>query len=115
MISTFEQLTGAALLPATFQVTVAVLLPLAAQLVALLCEVTVKGPAEASVFTVTEVWAVQPPPVASSRTITIKFSGRVTLGSTSKGVAAPLTRSAIRGNTRVLAVVGGKERKSGPL
>ena len=83
IISTLEQLMGAALVLATFQLMVAVLLPLAVQLEVVDCEVTVNAPPLAIVLTVTFSLAVQPPPLAASRTSTIKFSARSIVGNTS--------------------------------
>ena len=110
-MSTLAQLTGAAVVPATFQVIVCVLAP--TQLIPVLVGfVTTKGPAVPLTVTVTfDVAAVHPPPVALSRTVARKVIVLATVGNTSQ-VKGPFAASAERlGKNLVGFVVGLNERK----
>ena len=112
-MSTLAQLTGAPVVPATFQVTVCALAP--TQVIPVLVGlVTTKGPAAELTVTVTFAEAVQPPPVALSRTVVRKVMVRATVGNTSQ-VKGPLAAKAAKlGKKRVGLVVGSKERKLAP-
>ncbi len=103
---TLAQLTGAAVVFATFQVIVAVLVPLAFHVVGLFCEVMLKGPLEAA--TATEV-ASQSKPLPDgllSRTVRRKFMVRATCGNISPKVWVLFKISDSCGKVRVGLVVG---------
>ena len=80
-ISTFAQLTGAAVVPATFQVMVCI--PIPKKVTAVLGDVTKNGPAAATVVTVFETSPVQPAVATLSLTVTLKFIALPIEGNTS--------------------------------
>ena len=97
---TMAELTGAAAVLATFQVTVCD--EPAAQVTAVLGAVTTKGPAAALVLRPSTGLLLMPPttpcrPLWASRTVTRKFSGRVVVGSVSPRVVVPASRLLSRG------------------
>ena len=114
-ISTLGQLTGAAVVLATFQVTVWLLAP--AQVIPVrLGLVTEKGPAaEAKVTETLSLWVVQPPPVALSLTVILKLILRLTLGKTSQVGFILAIKSGKRGKYLVGLVLGAKALKLGPI
>ena len=88
---TLAQLIGAAVVPATSQVTVWVEPPL--YVTAVLGEVTANGPVLATVVTVLEASPVQPAVAKLSRTVTRKFMLRATEGNSSQRGLTLLNRS----------------------
>src|SRR5262245_24667558 len=78
LILTLAQLTGAAVVPLTFQVTVCV--PPPVQVTAVFGAVTANGPAAAVTFTVVEALETPPPPARLSRTTALKVIVRVIVG-----------------------------------
>ena len=97
---TIAELTGAAVVLATFQVTVCA--EPAAQATAVFGAVSTKGPALALALNASTGLLLMPPttpckPLWASRTVTRKFSGRVVVGSVSPMVVVPASRSLRRG------------------
>jgi hypothetical protein len=112
-ISTFAQLTGLAVVPATFHVTVCEVAP-THEIPVAVGYVTVNGPDDAT-LTVTASSSLQPPFSALSRTVTLKFIVLATVGKTSQ-VKGPFAASAVKlGKYLVGLVVGSKLLKFGPL
>jgi hypothetical protein len=112
-ISTLAQLTGALVVLATFHVTFCVVAPVQVIPVAL-GTVTEKGPEVFVTDTVELANSVHPPPVALSRTVTLKFIVLVTVGNTSQ-VYGPFAASEVRfGKYLVVFVVGLKDLKFAP-
>ena len=114
-ISTAEQLTGAIVVLATFQLIVAVFVPFDVHVVAELCEVITNGPALAFTFTATFASPVFPSPLTSSRAVTLKLSVLETLDKTSYAGELPATISAIAGKVLELLRDGGYDLKLGPV
>ena len=99
-IFTTAELTGAAVVLATFQVTVCD--EPAAQVTAVLGAVTTNGPAVLLALNASTGLLLMPPttpcePLCASRTVTRKFRGRVVVGSVSPKLVVPAKRSLRRG------------------
>src|SRR5262249_27433103 len=104
-------LMGAAVVPATFQVTVVKF----ENTPPLLCDVITNGPAPPTTLTdISEVFT-PPPPARLSRAVTRKFSVRDVVGMTSPIVSVLFNKFCRRGKIRVGLAVGLKERNSGLL
>ena len=107
--STVAALTGAAVVPATFQVTVRA----PDQTTAVFGAVTTNGPAAPATVTVMSSVATPPPPARWSRAVTRKCSVRDVVGSLSPTTVVLFSNSDQRGKVRAGLFVGGKTLKSG--
>src|ERR1017187_6723734 len=104
-------LTGALVVPATFQVMVCA----PDHVTALTGEVTTNGPALDVTVTCVSEAATAPPVDALSRAVTRKFSVRLVVGNLSPGVVVWFRMSDHWGNVRDGLVVGLNERNRGLL
>ena len=110
-IVTPDALTGASVVPATFQVIVRApdhVTPAAG-------EVTTNGPALVATVTCISAEAVSPPLAELLRAVTRKFIVRLVVGSISPGVVVWLRMSVNWGKVRAGLVVGLNERNKGLL
>src|SRR5688572_3663445 len=110
---TWLQEIGAAVVPATSQVTVCALLP--AQLTAVLGVLTLNGPEVTTDCTVMSALFVLPKPGTLSRTVRRNVIVRFVVGRISPLSVVPATRFDRRGITRTPVAVGFSERMIGPL
>src|SRR6185369_15137580 len=106
---TLVALTGEAVVPATFQVTVRT----PDQVTAELGEVMTKGPALLATVTCISALFTPPPPARLSRATTRNLSRRLVVGSISPRVVVWLSRSESWGKIREGLVEGRKDRKIG--
>ena len=109
MISTFVAFTAPPAVPPTLHVTVRA----PDQFTAVFGAVTVNGPVVASTVTSMSSISNPPPPERLSRTVILKFSERLVVGSFSPVDSVLLSRSCSRGNVRTGSLVGSHVRKMG--